>query len=150
MKAPSVRPVRCAIYTRVSTEHGLDQEFNSLDAQAKWVVLAPHQELRRPGEGMIATHACGGVATSAGSPPGHGKMVRISCQLDILPNGIKQKGAHILNPSHDSKPCRLAHPDREAPVLDSLFSVYGSRPVHELPSQGLQFLGRIAVSYTAG
>ena len=25
--------VRCAIYTRVSTEHGLDQEFNSLDAQ---------------------------------------------------------------------------------------------------------------------
>src|ERR1700730_13009912 len=33
MKAPSVRPVRCAIYTRVSTEHGLDQEVNSLGAQ---------------------------------------------------------------------------------------------------------------------
>jgi site-specific DNA recombinase len=33
MKAPSVKPVRCAIYTRASTEHGLDQEFNSLDAQ---------------------------------------------------------------------------------------------------------------------
>jgi site-specific DNA recombinase len=33
MKAPSVKSVRCAIYTRVSTEHGLDQEFNSLDAQ---------------------------------------------------------------------------------------------------------------------
>jgi DNA invertase Pin-like site-specific DNA recombinase len=33
MKTPSVKPVRCAIYTRVSTEHGLDQEFNSLDAQ---------------------------------------------------------------------------------------------------------------------
>src|SRR5216117_1471061 len=33
MKAPSARSVRCAIYTRVSTEHGLDQEFNSLDAQ---------------------------------------------------------------------------------------------------------------------
>jgi hypothetical protein len=33
MKAPLVKPVRCAIYTRVSTEHGLDQEFNSLDAQ---------------------------------------------------------------------------------------------------------------------
>jgi DNA invertase Pin-like site-specific DNA recombinase len=33
MKAPIVKPVRCAIYTRVSTEHGLDQEFNSLDAQ---------------------------------------------------------------------------------------------------------------------
>jgi site-specific DNA recombinase len=33
VKAPSVKPVRCAIYTRVSTDHGLDQEFNSLDAQ---------------------------------------------------------------------------------------------------------------------
>ena len=27
------RRLRCAIYTRVSTEHGLEQEFNSLDAQ---------------------------------------------------------------------------------------------------------------------
>lgn len=25
--------IRCAIYTRKSTEEGLDQEFNSLDAQ---------------------------------------------------------------------------------------------------------------------
>lgn len=33
MKAGSCKAVRCAIYTRVSTEHGLDQEFNSLDAQ---------------------------------------------------------------------------------------------------------------------
>src|ERR1700721_542307 len=33
MRAASVKQVRCAIYTRVSTEHGLDQEFNSLDAQ---------------------------------------------------------------------------------------------------------------------
>ena len=32
MTAPS-KPVRCAIYTRVSTDSGLDQEFNSLDAQ---------------------------------------------------------------------------------------------------------------------
>jgi site-specific DNA recombinase len=29
--APKI--LRCAIYTRVSTEHGLDQDFNSLDAQ---------------------------------------------------------------------------------------------------------------------
>jgi site-specific DNA recombinase len=27
------RPIRCAIYTRKSTEEGLGQEFNSLDAQ---------------------------------------------------------------------------------------------------------------------
>src|SRR5665213_1271481 len=30
---PSVSRLRCAIYTRKSTEEGLDQEFNSLDAQ---------------------------------------------------------------------------------------------------------------------
>jgi DNA invertase Pin-like site-specific DNA recombinase len=30
---PDPKPVRCAIYTRKSTEEGLDQEFNSLDAQ---------------------------------------------------------------------------------------------------------------------
>src|SRR5882757_2945350 len=33
MPAESARLLRCAIYTRKSTEHGLDQEFNSLDAQ---------------------------------------------------------------------------------------------------------------------
>ena len=33
MKAPSAKSVRCAIYTRVSTDQGLDQEFNSLAAQ---------------------------------------------------------------------------------------------------------------------
>ena len=27
------KKVRCAIYTRVSTDAGLDQDFNSLDAQ---------------------------------------------------------------------------------------------------------------------
>ena len=35
MKEPPVikRKLRCAVYTRKSTEEGLEQEFNSLDAQ---------------------------------------------------------------------------------------------------------------------
>lgn len=33
MKAGSAKVVRCAIYTRVSTDQGLEQDFNSLDAQ---------------------------------------------------------------------------------------------------------------------
>ena len=37
-------PVRCAVYTRKSTEEGLDQEFNSLDAQ------------RESGEAYIRAH----------------------------------------------------------------------------------------------
>ena len=33
MAANTIKPLRCAIYTRKSTEHGLELEFNSLDAQ---------------------------------------------------------------------------------------------------------------------
>lgn len=33
MPANPSKTIRCAIYTRKSTEHGLDQDFNSLDAQ---------------------------------------------------------------------------------------------------------------------
>ena len=33
MNKPVIRKLRCAVYTRKSTEEGLDQEFNSLDAQ---------------------------------------------------------------------------------------------------------------------
>src|SRR6202011_4308657 len=33
MKATVPKPLRCAIYTRKSTEHNLDLAFNSLDAQ---------------------------------------------------------------------------------------------------------------------
>jgi site-specific DNA recombinase len=32
-KVPASQPIRCAIYTRKSTEEGLQQDFNSLDAQ---------------------------------------------------------------------------------------------------------------------
>ena len=33
MNAKAIKAVRCAIYTRVSTDQGLEQDFNSLDAQ---------------------------------------------------------------------------------------------------------------------
>ena len=32
-RPPDQGPVRCAIYTRKSSEEGLEQDFNSLDAQ---------------------------------------------------------------------------------------------------------------------
>ena len=57
MPADSTKVLRCAIYTRKSTEHGLDQEFNSLDAQREaceayiksqasqgWKVLSQHYD----------------------------------------------------------------------------------------------------------
>jgi site-specific DNA recombinase len=33
VRSGTLKSVRCAIYTRVSTDHGLEQDFNSLDAQ---------------------------------------------------------------------------------------------------------------------
>jgi DNA invertase Pin-like site-specific DNA recombinase len=47
VKAPLVRKRRCAVYTRKSTEEGLDQEFNSLHAQreaCEAYVLSQKQE----------------------------------------------------------------------------------------------------------
>ena len=44
---PSAARLRCAIYTRKSTEEGLEQEFNSLDAQreaAEAFVLSQRRE----------------------------------------------------------------------------------------------------------
>jgi DNA invertase Pin-like site-specific DNA recombinase len=41
------KPTRCAVYTRKSTEEGLDQAFNSLDAQrdacAAYIVSQRHE-----------------------------------------------------------------------------------------------------------
>jgi len=57
MKKPVTRKLRCAIYTRKSSEEGLEMEFNSLDAQREacsayiasqrsegWVELADHYD----------------------------------------------------------------------------------------------------------
>ena len=46
------RRLRCAIYTRKSTEEGLDQDFNSLDAQRE-AAEAFIQSQRREGWTLI-------------------------------------------------------------------------------------------------
>ena len=64
MKAPSVKPVRCAIYTRVSTDHGLDQELT------RWM---PSMMLRQPisrVRPMPAGPWSGPVMMTAGIPAG--------------------------------------------------------------------------------
>lgn len=46
-QAPAPRRIRCVIYTRKSTEEGLDQDFNSLDAQrdaAEAFILSQRRE----------------------------------------------------------------------------------------------------------
>ena len=63
MNPGAAKTVRCAIYTRVSTDQGLEQDFNSLDAQydaaqayirsqahAGWTLLSrsPNSSIPRP------------------------------------------------------------------------------------------------------
>ena len=50
MPTDSKNIVRCAIYTRKSTEHGLDQEFNSLDAQREACEAYIKSRLHRAGK----------------------------------------------------------------------------------------------------
>ena len=58
VKVVPAKAVRCAIYTRKSTEDGLVQEFNSLDAQ------------RESAEALIARggRPCRRCTTTGGSP----------------------------------------------------------------------------------
>ena len=79
MKGPSAKAVRCAIYTRVSTEHGLDQEFNSLDAQyeassayiksqahAGWILIRPATTTAAPPVGRPTGPICRGCWKTSG------------------------------------------------------------------------------------
>ena len=73
---PAITRLRCAIYTRKSTEEGLDQEFNSLDAQRE-AAEAFIQSQRR--EGWIALPECyddGGFTGANMDRPALTKLIR--------------------------------------------------------------------------
>jgi site-specific DNA recombinase len=73
---PAISRLRCAIYTRKSTEEGLDQEFNSLDAQRE-AAEAFIQSQRR--EGWIALPECyddGGFTGANMDRPALTKLIR--------------------------------------------------------------------------
>ena len=60
LRGASVNKIRCAIYTRKSTEDGLDQAFNSLDAQRE-ACEAYVASQRREGWELIATRYDDGI-----------------------------------------------------------------------------------------
>ena len=59
-RGEGAKTIRCAIYTRKSTEEGLEQEFNSLDAQAEacaaYIASQRHEgsTTRIGGHGMVS------------------------------------------------------------------------------------------------
>jgi site-specific DNA recombinase len=77
MSKKFAKPVRCAIYTRVSTDQGLEQDFNSLDAQydasqayirsqahAGWSLLRAKYDDGGFSGGNTTGRPCGGSSTT--------------------------------------------------------------------------------------
>src|SRR6516225_9785197 len=60
-KAAPTSPLRCAIYTRKSTEEGLDQEFNSLDEAAEAYI---HSQAHAGWTALSARYDDGGYSGS--------------------------------------------------------------------------------------
>ena len=63
-KSPPTAPVRCAIYTRKSTEEGLDQDFNSLDAQREAAEAYIHSQAHAGWTALSARYDDGGFSGS--------------------------------------------------------------------------------------
>ena len=84
MKAPQ-KVFRCAIYTRVSTDDGLDQEFNSLDAQ------------REASEAYIKSQASEGWTLAAGRYDDGG----------VVPLGYRVEERKLLIDQEEAETMRL-------------------------------------------
>jgi site-specific DNA recombinase len=63
-KALRSAPVRCAIYTRKSTEEGLDQDFNSLDAQREAAEAYIHSQAHAGWTALPTRYDDGGYSGS--------------------------------------------------------------------------------------
>ena len=63
-KSIPTAPVRCAIYTRKSTEEGLDQDFNSLDAQREAAEAYIHSQAHAGWTALLTRYDDGGYTGS--------------------------------------------------------------------------------------
>src|SRR6059058_3375289 len=63
-RANAPKTIRCAIYTRKSTEEGLDQDFNSLDAQREAAEAYIHSQAQAGWTCLPARYDDGGYTGS--------------------------------------------------------------------------------------
>jgi DNA invertase Pin-like site-specific DNA recombinase len=85
MKAP-MRKVRCAIYTRKSSEEGLEMEFNSLDAQRE-AALSYIQSQKHEGWILVADrYDDGGFSGGSMERPALQRLLRDveSGRIDVI------------------------------------------------------------------
>jgi hypothetical protein len=80
MKPAAKKPQRCAVYTRVSTDNGLEREFNSLHAQREaaqayvksqahegWKLIRDHYDDGGFSGGSLDPPACRSFSPTSGS-----------------------------------------------------------------------------------
>ena len=86
-KAAPTSLVRCAIYTRKSTEEGLDQDFNSLDAQREAAEAYIHSQAHAGWTALPTRYDDGGYSGSNLDRPALQRLVadiragKIDCVL---------------------------------------------------------------------
>ncbi len=100
--------VRCAIYTRKSSEEGLDQEFNSLDAQYEackaYIASQKHEGWRLNRE----RYDDGGFSGGTMERPG------LKALLADVALGQDRRDRHLQDRPPDPQPRRLRHDRRAA------------------------------------
>jgi DNA invertase Pin-like site-specific DNA recombinase len=69
-------PIRCAIYTRKSTEEGLDQEFNSLDAQREACAAYITSQRHEGWQALPETYDDGGYSGGNINRPGLQRLLK--------------------------------------------------------------------------
>jgi len=86
-QAAPTSPLRCAIYTRKSTEEGLDQDFNSLDAQREAAEAYIHSQAHAGWTALPTRYDDGGYSGSNLERPALQRLVadiragKIDCVL---------------------------------------------------------------------
>jgi hypothetical protein len=99
--------IRCAIYTRKSTEEGLDQAFTSLDAQREAALAYVHSQQRAGSIALPQCYADGGY--SGGSP-------RPACHHQIRRRGHRPvlRTRPLRRPASAGRPAPFRSPTRTA------------------------------------
>jgi len=92
MMQPAPRKAaRCAIYTRKSTEHNLDLEFNSLDAQREaceaYIKSQAHEGWRQ----IRTRYDDGGLSGASLDRPGAARRRPIANWLSLCPRSVRQE-----------------------------------------------------------
>lgn len=83
---PAKKPIRCAIYTRKSTEDGLEQTFNSLDAQREACEAYITSQRHEGWVGLPEFYDDGGFSGGNMERPALKRLLAeiLACRVDIV------------------------------------------------------------------